>query len=903
MKSFAFIESNTTGTGQLFVRRAQDRGFRVVFLTKDSSRYPFLNEHMVQALPAETSQVEDCILKLNTVRELAGVYSSSDYFVECAAATATHFGLPSNKPEDIANCRNKRKQIQRLSAAGISVPKTYAVSHIDEFQQYSADLVFPVIVKPVVSSGSIGVRLCNSVEACREHIADWLSVKTNERGQAVDPSVLIQEYVTGDEFSVETFGDGDTTNVVGITRKHKGQEPHFLEIGHDFPAQLTAQAETLIEDLTVSALEKLGIRFGPAHTEVRLSDRGPVLMEVNARLGGGMIPVLVERAYGIDLIDATIALYSENLPRLERQRDKGASIRFFVPSVSGQIVDLKLPKTRLAKHSSDAEAVFTREAGHAVELRGDFRDRIGHVLTVAETSIESGSDADSILARMNAKIEETGGQCSESIANTGRITRTLSPDVLDIVHPPSTDSQEILSELRLLSQIDEAHLLMMLRQQLLDATTVATLLTEIRRLNAEDFQTIRKCRITRGVYLHYEDELSRRLGHSIGGTLQFARSRNDINATLVLLKLRKWFSMACRDLWALRAALLWRAETSLDVFLPIYSQYQAALPGTLSHYCLAVERALARDQQFLETCRDTLIQCPLGAGAGGGTECPVDPAETARLLGFACSMTNSLDAVASRDASLHFLCSLSSCSTTFSRIVQDFQVWTMCETAFVEFPDELSGGSSALPQKKNPYLLELIKCRSAGLIGDLASALASAHKSPFSNTMEVGTGSVGFLAKSVRNFSESAQMLKAIVAGFKFKQHRAKQAGLDGVVIATRVANDLVAQRGISFREAHYEVGEMIRLAIDSGNNPHEQIVPLCSQPSIRDNILEAAHSMEYGGGPGRQSSIYSLGVAREELETSAAMVMSLEEDWQRADQLRSRLVQRLLQSVSKLEK
>jgi biotin carboxylase len=431
----AMIESNTTGTGRTFAVAARARGLRPVLLSARPDRYPWAVEDDVDVAWADTNDATSVVAVARAVatgRPLAGVVTSSEYFVAVTAKAATRLGLPGADPAAVERCRDKRRQRVVLAGSGVAGP-AYAAAGTPEEAVKAATLVgFPAVVKPADGTGSRGVRLCCDPAEVRHHAASLLAVRQDERGQPTMPAVLVEEYVPGPEVSVETFG----TEVVGITAKHLGRLPFFVECGHDFPADLAsgppgaathlggptdrAPAADAVGGIAVAALEALGLGFGPAHIEIRLGRRGPVVIEVNPRLAGGRIPTLVRLATGIDLVGATVdaavlggcrsgaglslaasaAVIGGTAPAPRGH----ASIRFLVAPRAGRV--------RATAGVAEAAAVpgvidvaIAARAGQRVGGTGSFLDRIGHVITVASTAGAARSAAEAALALLHVDLD------------------------------------------------------------------------------------------------------------------------------------------------------------------------------------------------------------------------------------------------------------------------------------------------------------------------------------------------------------------------------------------------------------------------------------------------------------------------------------------------------------------
>ncbi|WP_241195287.1 lyase family protein, partial [Streptomyces sp. ADI93-02] len=313
---------------------------------------------------------------------------------------------------------------------------------------------------------------------------------------------------------------------------------------------------------------------------------------------------------------------------------------------------------------------------------------------------------------------------------SGRLTSTIGLRTQRLVYGELTP-EALRDELSLTTEIDLAHVVMLAERDLLERPAAAQLLRSITALRDEDYTPLRKLPTPRGVYLMYERYLSQTLGEEIGGRLHTGRSRNDLKATATAMRLRFWALDFLAEAVRLEAVLLSRARAHQDVVMPVHTHFQAAMPITYGHYLTGVALALGRDITAVQQAADGLSVCPLGAGAVAGSDLPIAPARVADLLGFDRPNPHALDAVASRDVLLRLLGAVSGIGITLSRLATDLQLWSTVEFGFVLFPDRLVGGSSAMPQKRNAFLLEHVKAK-AGLAVGAWTAMASAMKSaPF----------------------------------------------------------------------------------------------------------------------------------------------------------------------------
>lgn len=416
--------------------------------------------------------------------------------------------------------------------------------------------------------------------------------------------------------------------------------------------------------------------------------------------------------------------------------------------------------------------------------------------------------------------------------DTGRIRRPLSPKARRVVFPPPGLA---VDELFAISDVDRAHLVMLAERGLIPADAAAATLAEIMRLRSVDFAPLRNREARRGLYLLYEDWLVSRLGERSAGSARLGRSRNDLNATVFLLRLRGPYQRLMGELCRLQAVLLRSARLHRGLVMPAYTHHQPAFPTTFGHYLAGLALALDRDLAPLATAADGLDRCPLGAGAGGGTGVAIDPVRTADLLGFALPVQHSTDAVAARDPALRLLAGLAVTGVTMSRLSADLLTWTTGEFGFLWLPDELVGSSSALPQKRNPFLLEHVKGKAAAPLGALVAAAGALHAAPYANSVAVGGEGAPHLFPAVEAIADAATLLALVLARIEPRPDVMERAARRGATTAAALAEQTVADGALSYREAHHHIGRML-----TDDSPLELPDPA--------TVVAAA---VYGGGPG----------------------------------------------------
>lgn len=416
------------------------------------------------------------------------------------------------------------------------------------------------------------------------------------------------------------------------------------------------------------------------------------------------------------------------------------------------------------------------------------------------------------------------------------------------------------SELRFICQIDRAHLVMLAEAGVIRREQACALLRGIDALERSDFAPLRNRVAARGTFLLYEDYLIAELGAETGGVLHAGRSRNDLNATALRLRLRGPFLKLVGEALRLQAVLLRRALRFAEVLMPAYTHYQAAVPITYGHYLLGVACALERDVEGIWAAAADLNNCPLGAGAVGGTSLPIRPARAAELLGFDRAYANSVDAVASRDLVLRLLSGASIFGVTLSRLAGDLLLWLTAEFDFLALPDHLVGSSSMMPQKRNPFLLEHVQGRSAAALGAFVSAAGAMHAKPFTNSVAVGTEAVAHVWPALEGVTQAALLARLTVAGATPNREAMLRRAAEGYTTATEFANRLMTEGGVPFRSAHHLVGSIITDAVGRGALSLEEAARMWAAEQGGQVSLEGldpasvARATTFGGGPGRAS-------------------------------------------------
>ena len=340
------------------------------------------------------------------------------------------------------------------------------------------------------------------------------------------------------------------------------------------------------------------------------------------------------------------------------------------------------------------------------------------------------------------------------------------------------------------------------------------------------------------IHMHVEARLAELIGPA-AGRLHTARSRNDQVATDFRLWVRDACDAADAALHALQTALVERADKHADAIMPGFTHLQIAQPVTLGHHLLAYYEMLARDRNRFASARARLNQCPLGSAALAGTGFPIDRDATAATLGFDCPTANSLDAVSDRDFALDYLTAASQCALHLSRLAEEFIIWASQPYGFVKLPDSFSTGSSIMPQKRNPDAAELVRGHAGRIIGCQTALMITMKGLPlaYSKDMQDDKPPV-FEAEELLMLSLAA--MTGMVAESGFDTTAMRKATERGFATATDLADWLVRQAGIPFREAHHITGAVVKLAEE--RSVALDTLPIADLQAIDARITEAVY-------------------------------------------------------------
>lgn len=416
MTHVGVLESNLSGSGFEGLQIIKELDCRVTFFTRDLDRYlevpggpAYFEKYVDEIVHCETNILEEL---LPHVHQAGAEYpfdaflTLAEYDVVVAAEVAVLLGLPTVSVDGVATARNKALMRRRCAELGVAIPAFRTVQTPAEAAAAAAEIGLPCVVKPADETSSADVRLVETAEQAAEHVELIRSRVENTRGQSRYHELMVEEYLTGPEVSVEVLADGDRYEVLGVTDKSVIGQGYFVELAHSFPSSLPDKMVGAIGDLAVESLRACGFDLGMAHVEIKLTESGPKLIEINPRPAGGKITYLADRALGIKSLELVARQYlGQPLPArvVPEHPVAGAAIRYLIArpgrvvSVSGQERAAALPGVE--------EVVVKPKPGAVLREPRRNGDRAGHVLVIAETAQLAARTAEAAVKEIDIRTE------------------------------------------------------------------------------------------------------------------------------------------------------------------------------------------------------------------------------------------------------------------------------------------------------------------------------------------------------------------------------------------------------------------------------------------------------------------------------------------------------------------
>ncbi len=365
-----------------------------------------------------------------------------------------------------------------------------------------------------------------------------------------------------------------------------------------------------------------------------------------------------------------------------------------------------------------------------------------------------------------------------------------------------------------------AHTRMLAHQGILKKNEAKEIISGLKEIHKEIEQGVFQWKKElEDVHMNIEHSLIEKIG-PVGGKLHTARSRNDQIALDLRLYLRDTTREIIKGIKAFQKRLLSVAEKEAETIMPGYTHLQHAQPVVLAQHLLAYVEMFQRDRERYEDGLKRIDTMPLGACALAGTTLPTDRTYLARILKFKRVAENSMDAVSDRDFIIEFLAASAIMMMHFSRLSEELILWATEEFSFIDLPDAYTTGSSIMPQKKNPDVLELIRGKTGRVYGSLMSLLTTMKALPLTYNRDMQEDKIP-LFDTVDTIRAVLSIMTEMFPRIRFNRKRMREASTEGYTLATDIAEYLV-MKGVPFRQAHEVTGQIVRYAIERGKGLEE---------------------------------------------------------------------------------
>lgn len=375
------------------IEKAKDLGYRIILVDYDENAVGFSLADV--KLVVSTLDMEEVYRQALIYRPDVVITSTSDGPVRTAAYVNEKLGKrPDLSYKDSLCATIKSHMRNRLKEHHVPIPDYYAVEDFDGFQAAVEALGGRCIVKPSDNAGSRGVVLLDGgigQQAFAKNQPDEEGLRgiyEYSKGNSRNGMVMVEEIMTGPEVSVEAITVEGVTTIITITDKYITRPPYFVEIAHSEPSRLGKEVQEKIKIVALQAIEAIGLQNGPSHTEIKVTEEGPKIVEIAARLGGDFITSrLVPLSTGVDLVGASVVLATGEKPDLEKKWQRGAAIHF-IQGGEGIIRHLEASE-EIRSLEGVEEIAFYKKPGDMANGTKSSNDRLGHIITVGRTPEEA----------------------------------------------------------------------------------------------------------------------------------------------------------------------------------------------------------------------------------------------------------------------------------------------------------------------------------------------------------------------------------------------------------------------------------------------------------------------------------------------------------------------------------
>lgn len=414
---------------------------------------------------------------------------------------------------------------------------------------------------------------------------------------------------------------------------------------------------------------------------------------------------------------------------------------------------------------------------------------------------------------MRANNGRTKGRGSEGFAEVSkaRLGKAQSREMLDYVWTPYADIDE--ENVRAMIRCNMAHTIMLYEQRIISRGEAAKIITALRQLDHRT-DSFEYDPVKGDLFFNVEAYVIEHAGPDVGGKMHLGRSRIDLIAALMRLKVRKNLTRIIPLVLKLQETVLAKAADTADAVMPAYTHLQPAQVATFGHYLAAFHDVLARDLQRLVAAYRTTNMSPLGAAASAGTSWPLNRGRVAELLGFSSVVENAKDAAHNYDWLPEVLAATGILMSNVVRFATDLYIWCTHEFGLVELDGAFAASSSIMPQKKNPYSLEMIRARTGEITGAYAACLEVLKGDTGGTAFDIKLTGPRVADNAVNRTADMVALLTPLVETLIIHRDRMLERAGDGFTTAVSLADTLV-ERGLSFRTAHHIMGKLVNIAAE----------------------------------------------------------------------------------------
>jgi len=367
---------------------------------------------------------------------------------------------------------------------------------------------------------------------------------------------------------------------------------------------------------------------------------------------------------------------------------------------------------------------------------------------------------------------------------------------------------------------NKTHAVMLHLSDIISHENAAALLQALQQIETDGLEKLGYQSGVEDLFFAMENKIISLIGAAHGGNLQLARSRNDLGYALTRLALRPLLLKSMSDLLSFRRTLLDFGRKHLNTLMPGYTHTQPAQPSTMAHYVAGVLSFLERDMSRLFFAYDTNNQSPLGAAALTGTGFPINRQLSADLTGFDSVMASSYDSIASSDNLTDVASVLNSIGANLSRVTKDMLFMATQESGAIRIDDSFIQISSIMPQKRNPVVLEHIRARISRMIAYAQGIILQCHNIPFGDTQDIEDEIFPLLFGGLETSQEILQLYTAVISTLHVNVEHLRERAVAGFTTVTELADTLVREAKLSFRQAHSIVSGMVTFALKNNLVP-----------------------------------------------------------------------------------